>query len=136
MKTKRIASEGTKTYVLVFDKDDEVASHLLQFARDEGITAAFFNALGAFEDVTFGWFDREIEDYKRIELTEGMEVMSFVGNLGIGEQGEPKLHAHVMLGKRDGVLLQKRRRRCFGHVSSRKWARPRFRSSRWTTRSI
>jgi len=104
MKTKRIASEGTKTYVLVFDKDDEVASHLLQFARDEGITAAFFNALGAFEDVTFGWFDREIEDYKRIELTEGMEVMSFVGNLGIGEQGEPKLHAHVMLGKRDGTV--------------------------------
>ena len=104
MKTKRIASEGTKTYVLVFDKDDEVASNLLQFARDEGITAAFFNALGAFEDVTFGWFDREIEDYKRIELTEGMEVMSFVGNLGIGEQGEPKLHAHVMLGKRDGTV--------------------------------
>ena len=104
MKTKRIASEGTETFVLVFDKGDEVAATLLQFAQEQGITAAFFNALGAFENVTFGWFDPSIRDYKRIELTEGMEVMSFVGNLALSEQGEPRLHAHVAVGKRDGTV--------------------------------
>jgi predicted DNA-binding protein with PD1-like motif len=103
MKTKRIASEGTKTYVLVFDKDDEVASKLLQFAKDQGISAAFFNALGGFEDVTFGWFDRELKEYQRIVMRGGMEVLSFVGNLAVSEEGEPRFHAHVVVNKSDGT---------------------------------
>ena len=104
MKTKSISGAGAKTYVLVFDKGDEVAVSLLQFAKDNGITAAFFNALGAFQDVTFGWFDREARDYRRIQLTEGMEIMSFVGNLSRSEEDEPRLHAHVVIGKRDGTV--------------------------------
>jgi len=100
MKSKLI-SDGT--YALVFAKGDEVFTELREFAQREKIFAAHFNALGAFSDLTFGWFDRATNDYKRFEITEGVEVMSFVGNLATTEKGEVRLHAHVVIGKSDGT---------------------------------
>lgn len=100
MKSKLI-SDGT--YALVFDKGDEVFAALREFAQREKIFAAHFNALGALSDLTFGWFDPEKKDYKRFEISEGVEVMSFVGNLATTEDGEIRLHAHVVIGKSDGT---------------------------------
>jgi len=99
MKSKLISDA---TYTLVFDKGDEVFAELREFAQREKIFAAHYNALGAFSDLTFGWFDRETKDYRRFEITEGVEVMSFVGNLGTTEDGDIRLHAHVVIGKSDG----------------------------------
>jgi predicted DNA-binding protein with PD1-like motif len=48
-----------------------------------------------------GYFELQKRDYKRIDLDEQVEVVSLVGNVAIGHDG-PKLHAHVVVGKRDG----------------------------------
>ncbi|MEO8434506.1 MAG: PPC domain-containing DNA-binding protein [Pyrinomonadaceae bacterium] len=103
MKSKLISDNGARRYALVFDKGDEVFAELLRFAQKEKITAAHFNALGALSDLTFGWFDPQRKEYKRFDIAEGVEVMSFVGNLATTEAGEPKLHAHVVIGKSDGT---------------------------------
>ena len=103
MKSKLISDEGARRYALVFDKGDEVFAELLRFAQKEKVSAAHFNALGALSDLTFGWFDPELKEYKRFDIAEGVEVMSFVGNLATTEAGEPKLHAHVVIGKSDGT---------------------------------
>jgi predicted DNA-binding protein with PD1-like motif len=87
----------------VFDKGDEVYAELLRFAQKEKVSAAHFNALGALSDLTFGWFDPVRKEYKRFEIAESVEVMSFVGNLATTEAGELKLHAHVVIGKSDGT---------------------------------
>ena len=100
MKSKLISDA---TYALVFDKGDEVFTELREFAQREEIFAANFNALGALSDLTFGWFDRGTKDYRRFDITEGVEVMSFVGNLATTEDGELRLHAHVVIGKSDGT---------------------------------
>jgi hypothetical protein len=54
--------------------------------------------------VTLGYFELEKRDYKRIPIDEQVEVVSLVGNIARGDDG-PKLHAHVVVGKRDGAAF-------------------------------
>jgi len=92
---------GTESFVLVFDTGDDVTKELLAFARTQAIDAASFSGIGAFERVTLGYFELDKRDYKHIPVNEQVEVVSLVGNIARGDDG-PKLHAHVVVGKRDG----------------------------------
>jgi hypothetical protein len=94
--------QGEKTFVLIFDTGDEVASGLLDFAKDHHLDSSHFTALGAFSDVVVGYFDWTKKEYKRIALPEQVEVLALVGDIALN-QGEPKVHAHVVLGKADGT---------------------------------
>ena len=102
MKSKLINDGGEKTFVIVFDPGDEVVAGLLDFAKEHRL-AASLTAIGAFERVTLGFFESERKDYKRIPINEQVEVMSLVGNISLEENGEPKVHAHVVVGKSDGT---------------------------------
>jgi predicted DNA-binding protein with PD1-like motif len=93
---------GTQTFVLVFSTGDEVTKGLLEFARTHAIEAASFSGIGAFQNVTLGYFELQKRDYKHIAIGEQVEVLSLVGNLALGDDG-PKLHAHVVVGKSDGT---------------------------------
>ena len=94
MKATVLADAEQKTYALIFDKDDEVVTTLTAFAKT--------HAIGAFSAVTLGYFDRERKEYVKIPLPEQVEVLSLVGDVA-EEKGEPKVHAHVVVGKRDGT---------------------------------
>jgi predicted DNA-binding protein with PD1-like motif len=94
--------QGEKTFVIVFDTGDEVVSGLLDFARHHHLASSHFTALGAFSDVVVGYFDWEKKDYTRIPLPEQVEVLALVGDIALN-QGEPKIHAHVVVGKADGT---------------------------------
>lgn len=102
MKTKLIHDDVEKTFVIVFDKGDEVASGLLSFAKENKLSASHFTAIGAFERVTLGFFERERKDYKRVPIDEQVEVLSLVGDIA-SDGNEPQVHAHVVVGKRDGT---------------------------------
>jgi predicted DNA-binding protein with PD1-like motif len=102
MKSKLIQDGQEKTFALVFDTGEEVVTGLLQFAQDHKLTGAHLTAIGAFERVTLGFFDVTKKDYKRIAIQEQVELMSLVGNIAQGDRGDPKLHAHVVVGKSDG----------------------------------
>ena len=100
MKSKLLhESDGQKTYALVFETGDEVMSNLKTFARDNRLGGSHFTAIGAFQDVTLGYFDWAKKDYKRIPVNEQVEVVSLVGDVAEDERGEPQIHAHVVLGK-------------------------------------
>jgi uncharacterized protein len=101
MKAKLLHENGERTYALVFDKGDEVIAELEAFARERAMTAARFTAIGAFSDVKLGYFDREQKDYLEIPLAEQVEVLSLLGDVA-EKDGEPKVHAHVVIGGRDG----------------------------------
>jgi predicted DNA-binding protein with PD1-like motif len=94
--------QGEKTFVLIFETGDEVASGLLDFARNHHLDSSHFTALGAFSDVVVGYFDWARKEYKRISLPEQVEVLALVGDIALN-QGEPKVHAHVVVGKADGT---------------------------------
>lgn len=98
-------SDGQKTYALIFDPGDEVIGTLKSFAQENHLAGSRFTAIGAFRDVTLGYFDWTKKDYKRIPVREQVEVVSLVGDIASDEQGQPKVHAHVVLGRSDGVAL-------------------------------
>ena len=102
MKAKLINELGEKTYAIVFEKGDEVLEGLLSFARKEKIQASHFTAIGALSDVTLGYFDWTKKGFKKISIPEQVEVLSLVGNI-VFDNGAPKLHAHVVVGKSDGT---------------------------------
>ena len=102
MKTKLIQDGAEKTFALVFDTGEEVVAGLLRFAVDEKLSAAHLAGIGAFERVTLGFFDLGRKDYKKISIEEQVELMSLVGNIALDDKGQPKLHAHVVVGKSDG----------------------------------
>jgi predicted DNA-binding protein with PD1-like motif len=103
MKSKLLYEEdGLKKFALVFEKDEEVKESLLQFAVKNELGGAQLTAIGAFNEVTLGFFDRQKKSYQEIPVKEQVEVLSFTGNI-LEKDGRPMLHAHVVIGKRDGT---------------------------------
>jgi predicted DNA-binding protein with PD1-like motif len=103
MKSKLIQDGQEKTFALVFDAGEEVVAGLLQFAKDHKLAGAHLTAIGAFERLTLGFFAVTKKDYKKIAIQEQVELMSLMGNIAQDDKGDPKLHAHVVVGKSDGT---------------------------------
>ncbi|HVS01662.1 MAG TPA: PPC domain-containing DNA-binding protein [Thermoanaerobaculia bacterium] len=95
--------DGVCTFVLVFEPGDEVIAELTAFARHHSLTASRFTGIGAFSDVTLGFFDLDDKDYLEIPVEEQVEVLSLVGNIARGPDGQPRAHAHAVVGTRDGT---------------------------------
>jgi predicted DNA-binding protein with PD1-like motif len=108
MKSKLLHGGSEKGWVLVFDPGDEVIAELTEFARQQRLSASHFTAIGAFRHALLGFFNLEKKDYKRIPVTEQVEVLSLIGDVAL-QNDEPKIHAHVVLGKSDGST-------CGGHL--------------------
>ena len=102
MKATILNDHEPKTYALIFDKGDEVVKELTAFAQEHRLAAAHFTAIGAFSQVTLGYFDRARKDYTKIPVREQVEVLSLVGDIA-RQDSEPKVHAHVVVGKADGT---------------------------------
>jgi predicted DNA-binding protein with PD1-like motif len=94
--------DGSMSYALVLARGDEVATALADFAHDEGVFAASFTAIGAVSDPEVAWFDPTRKQYQALRLAEQMEVLSLVGDIGVGQDGRPLVHAHLVLGRHDG----------------------------------
>lgn len=101
MHAKLINDADERSYALIFDTGDEVIAGLESFAREHAISASHFTAIGAFQRATLGYFDWSRKDYERIEIDEQVEVLSLIGDIAL-KGTAPKVHAHVVLGKRDG----------------------------------
>ena len=110
MRSKLIAATGQKTWALIFDEGEDPAAGLLEFAKQQKLSASQFSAIGAFSEVELGFFQMEKQDYKKIPIGEQVEVLSFLGDVTLSDNG-PKVHAHVVLGKSDGTA-------CGGHLMS------------------
>lgn len=102
VKTKLLSEQGGRTFAIVFATGDEVAAGLHRFAEENRLSASHFTAIGAFERVTLGYFDWEQKDYQKIPVHEQVEVVSLIGDIAL-DNGQPKVHAHVVIGKSDGT---------------------------------
>ena len=92
---------GERTWAVVFGTGEEVLKGLREFAREANLTGSRFTAIGAFSDVVLGFFDPEAKEYVKIPIREQVEVLSLLGNVAQHDR-KPKVHAHVVVGKRDG----------------------------------
>jgi predicted DNA-binding protein with PD1-like motif len=102
MQSRVIQEENPRTWAIIFKTGDELASGLGNFAKENGLTSSSFKGLGAFENAVLGYFDWERKDYKKIPIREQVEVLSLIGDVAV-DQGEPSVHAHIVVGKSDGT---------------------------------
>jgi predicted DNA-binding protein with PD1-like motif len=102
VKHKQIENQP-RTYILIFEAGDELASGLKQFAREQKLSAASFKGVGALSSVKLAWFNWERKEYElSVVLEEQVELLSLVGDVAL-KNGEPDVHAHAVIGKKDGT---------------------------------
>ena len=101
VKSTLLDSSGPRTWALIFDKGDEPVTGLTAFAKAQKLGGAHFTAIGAFSEATLGYFDRDAKTYLKIPIDEQVEVLSLIGDVAL-DKGEPKVHAHVVVGRADG----------------------------------
>jgi predicted DNA-binding protein with PD1-like motif len=96
-----LSPEGV--HVVVLETGDEAMDSLVRFAASAGVEGAGFTGLGAFSSATLAYFDVDVREYIEIPIPEQSEVLSLAGDIGL-EGGRPKVHAHAVLGFRDGSV--------------------------------
>lgn len=104
MKAKVLNPGPERTIALVFDTGDELVSVLQRFAAEHGLVASRFTAIGALSGAVLGYFDWGRKSYDRIPVDDQVEVLSLIGDIAL-DGTQPKVHAHVVLGRRDGSTV-------------------------------
>jgi uncharacterized protein len=99
----KLVDKQPKTFVLVFETNDELARGLKEFASEQKLASASFKAIGALSSVKLGWLNWETKQYEQsVSLDEQVELLSLIGDIAL-KDGEPQVHAHAVIGKRDGT---------------------------------
>ena len=93
--------DGQRTLAIIFETGDEVITTLQALAREQKLGGSQFTAIGAFEKSVIAFFDIDTRQYARIPVDEQTEVLTLAGDISL-EHDEPRVHAHVVLGRRDG----------------------------------
>ncbi|HEX3701883.1 MAG TPA: PPC domain-containing DNA-binding protein [Vicinamibacterales bacterium] len=92
--------DGLRTFVIVLGTGDEAIAAVTAFAGEHDLRGSHFTAIGAFSRSVVAYFDWTSKQYRDVAINGQVEVLSFVGDISV-EQGKPKVHAHVVLGKAD-----------------------------------
>lgn len=99
----KLVDEKPKTFVLVFETNDELAQSLKKFASEQKLASASFKAIGALSSLKLGWLNWQTKQYEpSVSLDEQVELLSLIGDVAL-KDGEPQVHAHAVVGKRDGT---------------------------------
>lgn len=93
-----------ETYQLVLDPDEETLEQMARFADDHAVDIASFTAIGGFEDFTLGFYNLESGGFDEIPFHEDqVEILSLMGEITRWDDGTPRVHGHVVVGRRDGT---------------------------------
>lgn len=111
MKHKLLNHGAQRTFAVVLDSGDEVMESLKSFAATQQISAAQVTGIGAFSGLVLKYFDWEKKSYLENRVEEQVEVAALVGDIAVSPSGEPSLHIHLVVGRRDGTALA-------GHLGS------------------
>jgi uncharacterized protein len=110
MKSRQISGRnGERIFIVVYEAGEAFHEPLVSLANQNQLASSQFTAIGAFRSATIGYFERERRDYIKLSLGEQVEVLTLNGNITLSEDSTPKIHAHVILGRRDGKELNNER---------------------------
>jgi len=93
-----------KDRVLVLHTGNDALAAITEFAVRNRIEGASFSAIGAFQEATIAYWNWDTKKYEHIEVPEQVEVLALTGSIARAGN-DPKLHAHVVLGRRDGSTI-------------------------------
>jgi uncharacterized protein len=91
----------SETHVLAFQKGEEIMSGLKAFVKEHKLTSGHFSAIGAVSYALLAYFHPKKKEYMPLPVRGHSEVASLTGNFALND-GEPFVHAHVVLSGGDG----------------------------------
>jgi predicted DNA-binding protein with PD1-like motif len=100
-----------RTFAVVLETGEEAMECLRRFAKAQHVSAAQITAIGAFSELVLKYFDWETKRYIDNQIDEQVEVASLMGDVALAPSGEPSVHVHLVVGKRDGAAFA-------GHLGS------------------
>ncbi len=83
-------------YLLRLEKEEEIISSLIDFAKKTKIKGAFLYGLGVGKELTLGYFDAHKKSYIKKLFKGEFEFTSLIGNIAYFEK-EPVVHIHVTI---------------------------------------
>ncbi len=89
---------------LKLESGEKVTQSLTALLRGDDIGYAALVGLGSLRDVRLSYWNAVSQEYETHSFEEQLEVVSLVGN-ATRRDGEPALHLHVSLGRRDLSLI-------------------------------
>lgn len=98
---------GTRTFAVALSAGERLMETLQGFAAEQGLTASELTAIGALASAELAFFDADDRRYVEIPVTEQVELVSLNGRITRpeGGDGDPHLHVHCVLGRRDGAAI-------------------------------
>ena len=96
--------------------------HAQAFLKAEGVDFANISAIGAVRWIQLGYWNASARVYEYREVEEQLEVLGLSGNCS-NKEGEPFLHLHVILGRRDFSLLGGHLKEARVHPTLEVWVR-------------
>jgi predicted DNA-binding protein with PD1-like motif len=91
-------------YIVRLESGEAAIETLTALLRAEGIRFASLSAIGAVRWAELGYWNADTQEYEFRRFDEQMEVVSLLGNCSL-KDGEPFLHVHCTLGKRDFSVI-------------------------------
>ncbi len=91
-------------YVLRLETGERFPDRLLELIAAESVTAGSLAGIGAMARSRIAFFDVDAGEYRDIDVEEQVEVLTLAGNVALHD-GKPLVHAHVVLGRRDGSTI-------------------------------
>jgi predicted DNA-binding protein with PD1-like motif len=85
-------------------KGADLLEELNAYCAREGITAGEVKAIGALERATLGFYNQQSREYEYHQFDQPLELVALLGNISL-KDGEPFVHAHVVLGDDQGRLF-------------------------------
>lgn len=101
MSAKLKKHEVKNTYLLRLDRGDDLIEKLTEIVKENDIHLATISGLGAVSKIVFGYYDQKDWEYNFLEKEGQFEILSLNGNVSI-KDGEPMVHAHIMLADEEG----------------------------------
>jgi predicted DNA-binding protein with PD1-like motif len=98
-------NDGQRTFALILKTGEAVFATLMDFAKSNRISAAQITGIGALSDVELKYFDWNKKEYLNIPVKEQVEVASLLGDIALSPTGDPAVHVHIVVGRRDGGAL-------------------------------
>ncbi len=92
------------TYVFRVPEGEELLTYITRFSKVNNVRLGLVLAIGALKRCKLGYYDQKAQRYEVVELNEEVELVSALGNVSVRE-GEPFVHVHVSVSRRDGTTL-------------------------------
>ncbi len=101
----RVFQVAERRFLLQLEHGEEIKEKLRELANEHKIGAGVLRGLGAADRGELDFYHLPEKRHEGLAVEEATEVAGLVGNLTRGEDGQPIIHVHATLVRRDGSTI-------------------------------